>query len=50
LRKIERIYDNLKQVFEISRRESIPTNEAAAYLANQRLAAGRTAKARTTSP
>jgi leucine dehydrogenase len=46
LRKIERIYDNLKQVFEISRRERIPTNEAAARLAEQRLAAGRESKAR----
>ncbi|MFN0243671.1 MAG: Glu/Leu/Phe/Val family dehydrogenase [Planctomycetota bacterium] len=42
--KIDRIYDNLKQVFEISRRENIPTNEAAARLAEQRLAAGRGAK------
>src|SRR5437867_2946476 len=41
LRRIERIYDNLRRVFEISRRESIPTNEAAARLAEQRLAAGR---------
>jgi leucine dehydrogenase len=46
LRKIERIYDNLKRVFEISRRERIPTNEAAARLAEQRLAAGRESKAR----
>ncbi len=46
LRKIERIYDNLKQVFEISRRERIPTNEAAARLAEQRLAAGRESKSR----
>jgi leucine dehydrogenase len=46
LRKIDRIYDNLKQVFEISRRESIPTNEAAARLADQRLAAGRESKLR----
>jgi leucine dehydrogenase len=44
LRMIDRIYDNLKRVFEISRRENIPTNEAAARLAEQRLAAGRTAK------
>jgi leucine dehydrogenase len=46
LRKIERIYDNLKRVFEISRRERIPTNEAAARLAEQRLAAGRESKSR----
>src|SRR5262249_62403467 len=46
LRKIDRIYDNLKLVFEISKRERIPTNEAAARLAEQRIAAGREAKAR----
>jgi len=46
LRKIERIYQNLNTVFEISRRESIPTNEAAARLAEQRLAAGRESKLR----
>jgi leucine dehydrogenase len=46
LRKIARIYDNLKQVFEISRRERIPTNEAAARLAEQRLATGREGKSR----
>jgi leucine dehydrogenase len=45
LRQIDRIYDNLKRVFEISRRDNIPTNEAAARLAEQRLAAGKTAKA-----
>jgi leucine dehydrogenase len=48
LRQIDRIYDNLRKVFEISRRESIPTNEAAARLAEQRLASGREARARTT--
>jgi len=47
LRKIDRIYDNLKQVFQISRRERIPTNEAAARLAELRLAAGRASKTRT---
>jgi leucine dehydrogenase len=45
LRKIEGIYDNLRRVFDISRTENIPTNEAAARLAEQRLAAGRTARA-----
>jgi leucine dehydrogenase len=45
-RKIERIYENLRKVFEISRRECIPTNEAAARLAEQRLAAGRESKVR----
>ena len=43
LQKIERIYDNLKEVFEISRREDIPTNEAAARLAERRLAAAKSA-------
>jgi leucine dehydrogenase len=47
LRKIGRIYDNLKRVFEISRLEAIPTNEAAARLAEQRLAAGRESKLRS---
>jgi leucine dehydrogenase len=44
LRKIDRIYDNLKRVFEISRKENITTHEAAARLAEQRIAAGRVAK------
>ena len=44
LRQIDRIYDNLKKVFEISRRDDIPTNEAAQRLAEQRIAAGRAAK------
>jgi leucine dehydrogenase len=46
LRKIDGIYDNLKRVFEISRKERIPTNEAAARLAEQRLASGREARAK----
>jgi leucine dehydrogenase len=41
LRKIEGIYDNLKRVFQISRREDVPTNVAAERLAEQRLAEGR---------
>ncbi|MCZ6597658.1 MAG: leucine dehydrogenase [Planctomycetota bacterium] len=41
LRQIERIYDNLKTVFDISRKEDIPTREAAARLAERRLAEGR---------
>ncbi len=40
-RRIARIYDNLKQVFQISREEDIPTNEAALRLAQQRLEAAR---------
>ncbi|MCP3920867.1 MAG: Glu/Leu/Phe/Val dehydrogenase [bacterium] len=44
MRRIERIYDNLKLVFEISERDDIPTNEA-----SQRLAEDRIRTARTTS-
>lgn len=43
LAKIKNIYSNLKKVFEIARKESIPTNEAAARLAEQRIAAGKAA-------
>ena len=39
--KIETIADNLRHVFEISRERSIPTNEAARILAEDRLAAAR---------
>ncbi len=41
--RIERIYDNLKQVFEISDREDIPTNEASQRLAEERIRAAKTA-------
>jgi leucine dehydrogenase len=41
LRHIARIEHNLRKVFEISKREDISTREAAARLAEQRLAAGR---------
>jgi leucine dehydrogenase len=44
LERIDRIYGNLKRVFEISRTEGIATNDAAARLAEQRIAAGRTSK------
>jgi leucine dehydrogenase len=44
LAKIERISDNLRQVFEISRTRDIPTNEAARILAEERLAKGRESK------
>ncbi len=37
---IDRIGDNLAQVYAISKRDDIPTNEAAARLAEERLAAG----------
>ena len=41
LEKIEGIYSALKRVFEISRQENISTRDAAARLAEERLAAGR---------
>ncbi len=41
--QIARIYDNLKKVFEISRRDDIPTNTAAERLASDRLKAARAA-------
>lgn len=44
LKRIDRIYDNLKKVFAISRAENIPTNEAATRLAEERLRAGRVAR------
>jgi leucine dehydrogenase len=44
LEKIKIVYPNLKRVFEISRREGIPTHEAAVRLAEERLAKGRAAK------
>ncbi len=43
LRKIDRIYDNLKRVFTIAREKGVSTREAAAFLAETRLAAGRRA-------
>jgi leucine dehydrogenase len=43
-RRIDRIYDNLKLVFELSRRESISTTEAAIRLAEERVAAGKKVK------
>jgi leucine dehydrogenase len=45
LTKVESIYANLKRVFEIARVENVTTNEAAARLAEQRIAAGKVAKA-----
>jgi leucine dehydrogenase len=45
-KRIDRIYDNLKRVFDISRREKIPTSEAAVRLAEERVAAGKRAKQR----
>ena len=43
LERIGRIENNLRKVFDISRRENLSTREAAARLAEQRLAAGRVA-------
>jgi leucine dehydrogenase len=43
--RIQNIYTSLVQVFRISREEEIPTNAAAARLAENRLAEGRTKKA-----
>jgi leucine dehydrogenase len=40
IEKIDRIYDNLRQVFEISRQQRVSTHAAAERLAEQRLAAG----------
>ncbi|MCC7014380.1 MAG: Glu/Leu/Phe/Val dehydrogenase [Planctomycetes bacterium] len=42
--KIDRIYDNLKQVFAIAREQKISTHVAADRLAEQRIAAGRKSK------
>lgn len=41
IEKIDRIYDILKEVFAIAKRDSIPTHEAADRLGEQRLAEGR---------
>lgn len=43
LRRIDRIYDQLKLVFKIAREEDITTRDAAARLAERRLAEGRRA-------
>jgi leucine dehydrogenase len=40
IEKIDRIYENLRQVFEISRQQRVSTHAAAERLAEQRLAAG----------
>ena len=44
IRKIEQIDDQLKRVFEISKRENISTRDAAARLAEERLAEGKAAR------
>jgi leucine dehydrogenase len=43
-RKVDNIYLALKRVFEIARRDAIPTNEASNRLAEERLAQGRRAR------
>ena len=45
LRRVDGIYDSLKEVFRISREEGLPTHEAADRLAEMRLAEGRARKA-----
>ncbi|MFT4542974.1 MAG: leucine dehydrogenase [Planctomycetota bacterium] len=45
LGRIDRIYDNLKQVFSISRRDDVSTREAATRLAKERLAAAKVSEA-----
>jgi leucine dehydrogenase len=44
MRRIDRIDDNLKAVFELARDEGIPTNEAASMLAKRRIAAAKQAQ------
>lgn len=44
LTRIDRVYDNLKAVFELARKEKISTHAAANLLAEQRIAAAREAK------
>jgi len=45
--KIDRVYDNLKQVFAIARQQKVSTHLAADHLAEQRIAAGRRASVTT---
>jgi len=47
MEKIDRIYVALKEVFRISREDDISTREAAARLAEQRIAAGKAARQAT---
>ena len=44
LEKIENIYTNLRQVFEIARKDGVTTHDAALRLAHRRLDAGKRAK------
>jgi leucine dehydrogenase len=41
IRRVDRVYDNLKEVFRISREEGLPTYAAADRLAELRLAEAR---------
>ena len=43
-RRIDRIYENMRKVFEIARKEKIPTIDAAVRLAEERVAAGKRVK------
>jgi leucine dehydrogenase len=45
LAQVDRVYDNLKRVFQIARTENISTRVAAERLAEDRIAAGKKAKA-----
>lgn len=45
LAKVDRVYDNLKRVYQIAKAEKISTRAAAEKLAEERLAAGKKAKA-----
>jgi leucine dehydrogenase len=44
LRKVATIYDNLKQVFELAKRDKITTHDAASRLAEQRIEAAKRAR------
>jgi leucine dehydrogenase len=46
LAKVDRVYDSLKRVYQIARTEKISTRVAAERLAEERLAAGKQAKAK----
>lgn len=46
LKKVDRVYDNLKRVYQIARSESISTHDAAARLAEERIAKARAAQSK----
>ena len=43
LRRVDRVYDNLKEVFEVARREGISTHSASGHLAEERIEAAKKA-------